>query len=75
MLHCLNVCHVHTPTDGDGDAYGFIDTNKDRKEVIREVEEPLKTVWVHLDKRGEYPSQSAAKDLVAAEIFGLGRCE
>lgn len=60
-------------TDGDGDAYGFLDISKDRKETIKEVEEPVKKVVVSQTKRGEFADTASAPDLVEAELFGFQR--
>lgn len=62
------------PTDGDGDAYGFLDISKDREVEIKEVEMPVKSVIVFKTKRGEATTGSKESGQLPAEIFGLQRC-
>lgn len=62
-------------SDGDGDAYAFLNTSMDRKETITEVEEPTKKVFIGLRERGDYLAVPPEEGYVEAEIFGMGRCK
>lgn len=61
--------------DGDGDAYGFLDTSKDRTVEIKEVEVPVKTITVLKTKHGQVSPDSKEPGQLKAEIFGLQRCK
>ena len=65
---------AHSFADGDGDAYAFLNTSKDRKETITEVEEPVKKVIIGLRERGEFPKQLGEEGYIEAELFGMQRC-
>lgn len=67
----LNI--LHRMTDGDGDAYGFVNMAKDRKETITEVEEPVKRVYISLTQRGQ-ANIATAVYTEEAELVGQQRC-
>jgi hypothetical protein len=50
-------------------------TDKNRKETITEVEEPIKEIFISSKERGDFTQQSSENTLLEAELFGLQRCE